>query len=104
MPPMCTFLQKLICEYNVLEATMMVCFSVSWFFSIARSIRSRSTGGKSIYFLWIIFTGYVAGVLHKVLNDFNWTVWLYSFNGAMVAVDTVLYYRNLRGERRAKGL
>ena len=99
MPPMQEFMHKIVFEYKILEATMMASFSVSWFFSIARSLRSRSTGGKSIWFLWIIFTGYMAGVLHKVLNDCNWVVWLYSFNGAMVALDTILYYRNLHFER-----
>jgi hypothetical protein len=97
---MATFLHRLITEYNLLEATMMACFSVSWFFAIARSLRSRSTGGKSIWFLWIIFTGYCSGVLNKFINTYDWVAWLYSFNGAMVAVDIALYYRNFLYERR----
>jgi lipopolysaccharide export LptBFGC system permease protein LptF len=81
------------------EAVMLACFSVSWFFSIARSMRSRSTGGKSIWFLWIIFAGYVAGVANKILNGIDWVLWLYLLNGAMVLTDIFLYFRNRHAER-----
>ncbi len=96
---MLQLLRHLIFEQNALEATMLACFSVSWFFAIARSIRSRTTGSKSIWFLWIIFTGYAAGVLHKHLVEYKWTIWLYSFNALMVFIDILLYYRNSRYER-----
>jgi hypothetical protein len=85
---------------HLFEATMMICFSSSWFFAIARSLKSRSTGGKSIWFLWIILTGYMAGVVHKILNDYNWVIWLYSFNATMVAIDISVYFRNRLYERR----
>ncbi|NLF86828.1 MAG: hypothetical protein GX571_12065 [Lentisphaerae bacterium] len=84
---------------HIFEAVMLACFSVSWFFSIARSLRSRSTGGKSIWFLWIIFAGYAAGVANKVLNGSDWVLWLYLFNGAMVLADILLYFRNRHAER-----
>ena len=83
----------------IFEALMMACFSVSWVFAIIRSARSRLTGGKSIIFLWIIFIGYFSGIIHKIFVKPDWVVWLYSLNGFMVAVDMVLYYRNLREER-----
>ena len=78
---------------------MLACFSVSWFFSIARSLRSRSTGGKSIWFLWIIFVGYVAGVANKVLNGVDFVLWLCIFNGVMVFADILLFFRNRHAER-----
>ena len=86
---------------SLFEALMLACFSVSWFFSIARSLRSRSTGGKSIWFLWIIFTGYCAGCVHKVLNNRDWVLFLYVFNNTMVFTDILLYFRNRLFERRA---
>ena len=82
---------------------MLACFSVSWFFSIARSIRSRSTGGKSIGFLWIILTGYVAGIINKVINGADWVLWLYIFNSGMVFTDILLYFRNRHCEKRVTG-
>lgn len=82
---------------------MMACFSISWVFSLIRSARSHSTGGKSIIFLWIILVGYVAGVAHKVFIFHDWVVWLYSLNAAMVTADMLLYYRNLREERARNG-
>ena len=83
----------------VFEAVMMICFSVSWVFSIARSLRSRSTGGKSVIFLWIVLIGYISGIIHKYLNAHDWVIWLYSVNASMVATDMLLYYRNYFDER-----
>jgi hypothetical protein len=86
-------------EKSLFEATMMACFSISWVFSLIRSARSHSTGGKSIIFLWVILIGYLAGVAHKVFIFRDWVVWLYSLNAAMVTADMLLYYRNRREER-----
>jgi hypothetical protein len=87
---------------SLFEALMLACFSVSWFFSIARSLRSHSTGGKSIWFLWIIFVGYCAGCVHKLMNDRDWVLFLYVFNNTMVLTDILLYFRNRLVERRAR--
>lgn len=87
---------------SIFEALMMVCFSVSWIFSIIRSLRSRSTGGKSILFLWIVFAGYFSGILHKVFNSLDWVIVLYSFNLAMIFADILLYYRNFLYERELR--
>lgn len=87
---------------KLLEATMMLCFWSSWVFAIARSWRSRSTGGKSIIFLWVILAGYVAGMLNKTFFNFDNVIWLYALNSVMVSVDIGLYFRNRRYERRAQ--
>ncbi len=76
------------------ETLMLVCFGAAWPFSIARSIRTRSVAGKSVGFLWIVLTGYLAGVTHKLLYNFDGVIWFYALNAVMVAVDIALYYRN----------
>ena len=45
---------------------MLVCFGLAWPFSIAKSLRTRQVGSKSLVFLVVVFVGYVAGVLHKI--------------------------------------
>lgn len=38
--------------------------------------------------------GYVAGVLHKVLYNFDTVVYLYALNGVLVGIDILLFLRN----------
>ncbi len=73
---------------------MLICFGAAWPFSIYKSVKSRSTNGKSLIFLIIIMAGYSAGIVHKILFHFDGVVFLYGLNLLMVAVDTALYFRN----------
>ena len=79
---------------SVFEIVMLVCFGAAWPFSIHRSWRSRQTAGKSLPFLVVIFVGYAAGTLHKLLYRFDHVIVLYILNGAMVLADILLYLRN----------
>jgi len=81
---------------SVFEIGMLACFGAAWPFSIYRSWRSRTTAGKSVAFLWVVFTGYLCGVLHKLLFSFDRVILLYALNGLMVGIDLTLYYRNRR--------
>ncbi len=85
---------------SVFEALMLICFGTAWPFAVYRSWRSRSTGGKSALFLYVIFAGYVSGTIHKILYSFDPVIWLYVANGVMVAADIALYHRNRRIEVR----
>jgi sterol desaturase/sphingolipid hydroxylase (fatty acid hydroxylase superfamily) len=76
------------------EIMMLVCFGAAWPFSIYRSATSRSTAGKSVAFLFVVFVGYLAGVLHKLLYRYDYVIFLYALNGCMVLTDIVLYFRN----------
>lgn len=76
------------------EIAMLVCFGSAWPFSIWKSWSSRNNSGKSLFFLLIVFLGYVAGVLHKVFYVYDPVIWLYALNGAMVFCDMLLYLRN----------
>lgn len=83
------------------EILMLVCFGSAWPVSIYKSWTSRKTGGKSILFLYIIGSGYIAGALHKIFFSFDPVIALYLLNFLMISVDIVLYYRNRRIERAA---
>lgn len=82
------------------EFLMLCCFGFSWPFSIAKSVRSRSTQGKSLLFMILIELGYIFGIVHKVINNFNWVTYVYAILFCVVMIDIVLYFRNLRIEKR----
>lgn len=86
---------------SIFEIIMLVCFGAAWPVSLLKSWRSRTNAGKSVIFLYIIFIGYVAGVLHKLLYHRDAVIALYALNGLMVFADILLYYRNTRLARRA---
>lgn len=88
---------------GVFEFLMLFCFGFSWPFSILKSIRSKSTKGKSLLFMVLIELGYVFGIIHKAFYNYNWVIWMYLVLFALVAVDLVLYWRNWRREHRQDG-
>jgi len=86
---------------SVFEAAMLLCFGAAWPFSIYKSWKSRRTGGKSAVFLFIVISGYAFGILNKILYKFDAVVYLYALNALMVSIDTAIWFRNRRLERRA---
>jgi hypothetical protein len=82
---------------------MLLCFGTAWPVSIYKSWTSRQTGGKSVFFLFIVWLGYVAGTLHKVFFLFDAVIVLYILNATMVGTDIILFFRNRRIERREAG-
>ncbi|MEN6467098.1 MAG: hypothetical protein ABFD62_18140 [Syntrophaceae bacterium] len=83
-------------SFSIFEIIMLVCFGAAWPFSIYRSYKSKSNAGKSVAFLYVVLTGYVAGVFHKIFYNFDYVIYLYALNGALVLTDVLLYYRNAR--------
>jgi hypothetical protein len=84
---------------SIFEAGMLFCFGAAWPVNIYKSLKSRSTGGKSILFLFVLETGYVFGILNKILYSRDIVLFLYIINFLMVMVDIALFYRNRRIER-----
>ena len=52
--------------FSIYEAIMLICFGAAWPFSIVRSWRSRTSKGKSIFFLCVVEVGYAAGIMNKI--------------------------------------
>ena len=94
---------------ELLEITMIVSFGASWPLNVIRSWKSRTSKGKSIAFLCLIFFGYVAGIASKLINpsymaDFSskwYVLFFYFLNLFMVGTDIVLYFRNTVIDRTA---
>ena len=72
------------------EAGMLLCFGASWPFSVYKTWKTKSCKGKSLIFLWLVFIGYICGVLHKVLYSRDIVIVFYVLNGALVLADLVL--------------
>ena len=89
---------------EILEIIMIVSFGASWPLNVIKSYRTRTTKGKSLPFLLLIFFGYIAGIASKLVNDAymaalseKWYVlFFYVLNIIMVGADLVLYARNYR--------
>lgn len=83
------------------EALMLICFGAAWPFNIYKSYKTRSAVGKSIFFLLVVELGYLAGITHKLLYNYDLVLYLYLLNLLMVSVDIGLYYRNRRLDRES---
>ena len=89
---------------EILEVVMVVSFGASWPLNVMKSYKARTTKGKSLPFLCLIFFGYIAGVISKLLNDAymasfasKWYVlFFYVLNLIMVGADLCLYARNFK--------
>lgn len=89
-------------NFSPFEVVMLLCFGLSWPFSIYRTYKARNMEAKSPVFLILVVVGYAAGVVHKLLYRRDAVIYLYAANGLMVAFDLFLVLRNGRRMRSAK--
>ncbi len=81
---------------ELFEILMIVSFGFSWPLNVIKSYKARTTKGKSLFFLILIFVGYIFGITSKLLApSFKWYVmFFYVLNITMVGLDLLLYVRN----------
>lgn len=79
---------------SLFEIIMLVCFGSAWPLSIWKSYKTKINGSKSIYFLFTVLTGYIAGVVHKIIYNPDPVIFLYIANGCMIIIDICIYKRN----------
>lgn len=95
---------------EILEIVMILSFGASWPLNVIKSYKARTTKGKSLWFLLLIFFGYIAGIASKLLNvaymaSFaeKWYVLVfYCINLVMVGIDLALYARNHRLDKKER--
>lgn len=92
---------------EILEAVMVICFGISWPMSILKSYKSRTAKGKSIFFLFMIWIGYVSGIVWKIIvfkqtGEFKYPSYFYILNLLMVSIDICLYFRNRALDKKAE--
>ena len=81
---------------SLFEILMLLCFGAAWPVSLWKSWTSRTNGGKSVVFLFVVVAGYAAGIVHKLLYSRDAVTFLYALNMLMVSADIVLWFRNRR--------
>lgn len=94
---------------ELLEVLMILCFGLSWPISIRKSWISRTAKGKSLFFEFFIWLGYIFGITRKVLlfqaatGSLGWLFYLswffYILNILEITIDMILYFRNVRLDR-----
>ena len=94
---------------EILEVIMLVCFGFSWPINAIKAYKVRTAKGKSLWFLLLIITGYIAGITSKLINesymasfDTKWYVlFFYVLNMIMVCTDLGIYFRNRKLDKEA---
>lgn len=95
---------------EIFEIIMVLSFGASWPLNVMKSYKARTTKGKSLGFLLLIFFGYIAGIISKFVNEAymaeigsKWYVlFFYFLNFIMVGADLVIYVRNYKLDKKAK--
>ena len=93
---------------EIMEVVMIVSFGASWPLNVLKSYRARTTKGKSLAFLLLIFFGYIAGIVSKLINEAYMTnigqkwyvLFFYVLNFIMVGADLVMYARNRKLDKK----
>ncbi len=87
---------------HLFECMMLVCFGFSWPLNVMKAYRARTAKGTSLGFIFLIITGYVAGITAKFFNhQFNYVLAVYFLNLAIVMTNVFVYIRNKNLDRRA---
>lgn len=82
------------------ELGMLVCFGFSWPISVYKSIKMKTTTGKSLIFSVVIWFGYICGIIHKLFYSRDVVMYVYFFNLMMVTLDLIVYGINLRRDKQ----
>lgn len=80
---------------SMLEATMLICFGLSWPINTRKAYKARSAKNMSLPFILLIIFGYVAGIGAKLMmNQVNYVLLVYFVNLAVVMLNLLVYFRN----------
>lgn len=84
---------------------MLILFGCSWPVNIHKSIKSRTTLGKSLVFEILVVIGYLFGITAKIIifrrtGELQTSFWFYLLDILLVTTDICLYFRNLRIDKQ----
>lgn len=79
---------------SIFEALMLLCFGLAWPFSIYKSWKTKNNGSKSLIFLIALIIGYISGIIHKILYNFDGLIFLYITNAVMVSIEIGFFMKN----------
>ena len=87
------------------ETVMLILFGCSWPFNIAKSLKSKTTLGKSVTFEILVVIGYLFGITAKIIiysrtGVLQYSFWFYVLDILLVSTDIGLYIRNLKIDKK----
>ena len=86
---------------QIFEVIMLICFGLSWPVSVYKSIKTKSTQGKSIVFIIAIIIGYISGVIGKIVNNqLSYVLIIYCVNLVVVMIDLSVFFVNRKNEMK----
>ena len=86
---------------QIFEFIMLACFGLSWPVSVYKSIKTKSTQGKSIVFIIAIIIGYISGVIGKIVNNqLSYVLIIYCVNLVVVMIDLSVFFVNRKNEMK----
>ena len=86
---------------HLFEALMLVCFGFSWPLNVIKAYKARTAKGTSLAFIFLIITGYLAGISAKFINhQINYVLAVYFLNLAIVMSNLVVYFRNVALDKK----
>lgn len=87
----------------VFESIMLVCFGLSWPINVIKAYQSRTAKSTSLPFILLIFTGYIAGIMAKIItHQINYVLIVYLLNIAIVMVNIGVYFRNAALDKKVE--
>lgn len=87
---------------HLFEALMLICFGFSWPLNVIKAYKARTAKGTSLAFIFLIITGYLAGITAKFINhQFNYVLAVYFLNLAIVMINVLVYIRNKSLDKKA---
>lgn len=90
---------------HLFEATMLICFGFSWPINVVKAYKARTAKGTSLAFIFLIITGYLAGITAKFLNgQLNYVLVVYFLNLAIVMTNVFVYFRNVRLDNKKQSV
>ncbi|OGI22621.1 MAG: hypothetical protein A2287_07990 [Candidatus Melainabacteria bacterium RIFOXYA12_FULL_32_12] len=78
---------------SLFEAGMLICFGASWPFAVIKTYKTKNVKGHSKAFLFLLLSGYIFGILHKIFFNLDLVIIFYLINTSFVLTELFLYYR-----------
>lgn len=84
--------------HTELETIMLICFSISWYWSIGKMLITGEASGKSAFFVVLVSAGYLFGIGSKIAlwqngGHLPGITWLYGWNLTVTLFDLFLVLR-----------
>ncbi len=81
---------------DFLEAAMLICFGCSWPLSVIKNYKARSAKNMSLPFTLLIISGYIAGIIAKIMQGkFNYVLAVYILNLVIISLNILILITSL---------